>query len=51
MRLIEAANPHWLSILECPTWPVPDEGAWPEIHRRCMATALPRVVRGGPGGV
>ena len=46
VRLIEATNPHWLSIANCPMWPPPDAESYPEVHARCMATALPRIVRG-----
>ena len=42
LELIEAFNPHWIDVVRCPMWPLPDAEAYPELYERCLSFALSR---------
>ena len=42
LNLIEALNPHWIDIIQCPVWPLPDAQVYPELYGRCLTYALER---------
>ena len=48
LRLIEAMNPFWLSITDCPVWPIPlaSNDLMATLRARCLAQSLDPRLRG-----
>ncbi|MGB6229416.1 MAG: GIY-YIG nuclease family protein [Litorimonas sp.] len=42
IEAIEDLNPTWLDIGQCPVWPLPDPGQFPDLHDKCLSFSIPR---------